>query len=254
MKRDTRRTNGCTDRTRNWVLGRSKLSKDGKLVPKCAAISEVVQKTKQLTHKQQKGEFKPKRQNDQLTAALGSKDHAGRTRAISPMAPWNLGFPDDVSSYKKRDPPPTQDKVARHEEWQEHFWQFMRDNPEIAKPFEIPPIPCLDVNNVAIQDNVTNVDPPAHDEVIYPIDKIIEDTPCTLNLIKGRTGRIVPVALGTAMVGCTFHNRPIPVELAMVHSIKLTKDKYKYEDLDYPIPEEGIETLGDAVNNFILWQ
>ena len=46
---------------------------------------------------------------------------------------------------------------------------------------------------------------------------------------------------------------PIPQECARVQIIKVVDDKYLTCEIDYPNEEEGIETLEDAINQFVLW-
>ena len=47
------------------------------------------------------GTFKPNRENDQLTQALGNKEHPGRTRGFG-LIPWELSFLYDISTYRSR--------------------------------------------------------------------------------------------------------------------------------------------------------
>ena len=61
------------------------------------------QKVVQVAAQQRLGLFKSERENDQLTAALGTPEHTGRVRAVASQMPWKQGFPKDGSSYKKRD-------------------------------------------------------------------------------------------------------------------------------------------------------
>jgi hypothetical protein len=51
----------------------------------------------------------------------------------------------------------------------------------------------------------------------YPVDDIMVDTPCRLHILLGRVGnKIKEVATGVSILGCVFHNNPIPVEYAKV--------------------------------------
>ena len=47
------------------------------------------------------GTFKPNRENDQLTQALGNKEHPCHTRGFG-LIPWELSFPNDVSMYRSQ--------------------------------------------------------------------------------------------------------------------------------------------------------
>jgi hypothetical protein len=50
----------------------------------------------------------------------------------------------------------------------------------------------------------------------YPVDDIMDLTPCTLIYVKDRTSRTIKVAQATVMPRCILHGRPISVECAMV--------------------------------------
>jgi hypothetical protein len=54
--------------------------------------------------KQKAGEFKPQREKDVLTVALGNPEHPGRVRGISSKEGWKEGFgPEWEAMYRKRD-------------------------------------------------------------------------------------------------------------------------------------------------------
>jgi hypothetical protein len=52
--------------------------------------------------------------------------------------------------------------------------------------------------------------------------------------------------------GCVFHNNLIPVEYAKVLVCEITNMTCIDYPLDHVMPE-GIKELGEAVNQFILW-
>jgi hypothetical protein len=87
----------------------------------------------------------------------------------------------------------------------------------------------------------------------YPIDDIMGDTPCRLHIPIGRVGnKTKEDAIGVAMPGRVFHNNPIPAEYAKVLIHEITD----MECIDYPLDHvtpERIKELGEAVNQFILW-
>jgi hypothetical protein len=60
------------------------------------------------------------------------------------------------------------------------------------------------------------------------------------------------VVIGVAMPGRVFHNNPIPVEYAKVLVGEITDMACIDYPLDHVMPE-GIKELGEAVNQFILW-
>jgi hypothetical protein len=77
--------------------------------------------------------------------------------------------------------------------------------------------------------------------------------PCHLHISLGRLGnKTKEVAIGVVMPGCVFHNNPIPAEYAKVLVHEITNMLY----IDYPLDNvtpEGVKELGEAVNQFILW-
>jgi hypothetical protein len=91
------------ERTVNWLLTRSELTQDGKLIHKKKEVAAVQEKAVQLTKKKRLGLFKSDRENDVLSEALGNAKHIGRIRGIASQMPWIVSFPNDAWSYKKRD-------------------------------------------------------------------------------------------------------------------------------------------------------
>jgi hypothetical protein len=69
-------------------------------------------------------------------------------------------------------------------------------------------------------------------------------------------GRVVnktkEVAIAVVMPGRVFHNNPIPAEYAKVLVREITDMGYTDYPLDHVTPE-GVKELGQAVNQFILW-
>jgi hypothetical protein len=86
----------------NWLLARSKLTQDGKLVHKKKAVAAVQEKALQLTEKKRLGLFKSDRENDILSGALGNAEHTRHICGVASQMPWKVGFLNDAWSYKKR--------------------------------------------------------------------------------------------------------------------------------------------------------
>lgn len=301
---------GCSDRTRNWILGRCGVTEDGQLVPKNSEVRGVVERAKDIAAKEKEGKFKPNGQNDQLTAALGTEEHRGRTRAVFSRASWRLGFPDDASSDKKPEQPIEDRAKEDHEKWKQNFFQFIKENPQYVQPVPVPEVrlsldnepssASVDKNRCQV-DNTTERTPgllhvpigrkgntvevakgmpfikenpqcvqlvpvpevglslanepssTSVDKSRCQADNITERTPCSLHVPIGRKGNTVEVAKGIVMPCRIFHNIPIPPECAKVLVLEVVHGKFSNDELDYPLPDEGIKTLGDAVNNFVLW-
>jgi hypothetical protein len=88
--------------TVNWLLTRSELTQDGKLVHKKKGVTAVQEKAVQLTEKRL-GLFKSVRENDILSGALGNVEHTGHIHGVASQMPSEVGFPNNAWSYKKRD-------------------------------------------------------------------------------------------------------------------------------------------------------
>jgi hypothetical protein len=87
----------------------------------------------------------------------------------------------------------------------------------------------------------------------YLIDDITGDTPCCLHIPIGRVrNKTKKVVIGVAMSGHVFHNNPILAEYAKVLVRAITDMACSDYPLDHVMPE-GIKELGEAVNQFILW-
>ncbi|GJN31459.1 hypothetical protein PR202_gb19859 [Eleusine coracana subsp. coracana] len=84
-------------------------------------------------------------------------------------------------------------------------------------------------------------------------DDITEDTPSELHVPFGYKGKTMKVALGTAFLGETLHNRDIPPGYVRVIVSKIVPG-YEDNKIECPISEAGIETRQDALGSFIIWK
>jgi hypothetical protein len=87
----------------NWLLARSELTQDDKLVHKKKGVAAVQEKAVQLTKKKRLGLFKSDRKNDVLSGALSNAEHTGRICVVASQMPWKVSFPNYAWSYKKHD-------------------------------------------------------------------------------------------------------------------------------------------------------
>jgi hypothetical protein len=85
----------------------------------------------------------------------------------------------------------------------------------------------------------------ALDHQKYPVDDINEPTHCTLLYVKGKTLRNIEVADTIMMPTRIMHGQPIPSECAVVE-VTTIREGRKFEELDYPYEEEGIDKLNGA--------
>jgi hypothetical protein len=89
-------------------------------------------------------------------------------------------------------------------------------------------------------------------KVHYPVDDIDRPVACSLVIrycINNHRTREVTV--GLAIPGCKYHGSDIPEDYHKVE-VSTVVQGYKDDMLDIPGPE-GIEKLGQAIKNFILW-
>jgi hypothetical protein len=89
-------------------------------------------------------------------------------------------------------------------------------------------------------------------KVHYPVDDIDRPVACSLVIRYGiNNHRTRKVAIGLVILGCKYHGSDIPEDYCKVEVSKVIQG---YEDnmLDIPGPE-GIEKLGQAIKNLILW-
>jgi hypothetical protein len=77
------------------------------------------------------------------------------------------------------------------------------------------------------------------------VDDINEPTHCTLLYVKGKTLRNIKVADTIMMPTRIMHGQPIPSECAVVE-VTTIREGRKFEELDYPYEEEGIDKLNGA--------
>jgi hypothetical protein len=163
-----------------------------------------------------------------------------------------LVFLNDAWSYKKHDRYKRKLEDAIEEKMNSIFETKFRSYMQSLTQ-EIP---------LELQQITQNPSPPPHLSNIgsttavptwYPVDDITGDTPCRLHIPINRVeNKTKEVAIGVTMLGCVFHNNPIPAEYAKV----LVREITDMSCIDYPldlVTPEGIKELGEAVNQFILW-
>jgi hypothetical protein len=89
-------------------------------------------------------------------------------------------------------------------------------------------------------------------KVCYPVDDITRPVTCTLVIRYGiNNNRTKKVGTSIAILGRKFHRSDIPDDYCRVEVMTVVQGS-EDDMLDIPGPE-GIETLGQAIKNFILW-
>jgi hypothetical protein len=93
----------------------------------------VIENAKDLITKEKTGKFKLQHQKDQLSAALETKEHRGRTWAISSIASWKEGFVVDIHMYKKHGRHDIEAESTNNEEqFASQFFNFLRKHPKLV--------------------------------------------------------------------------------------------------------------------------
>ena len=94
---------GLEECTLNWVRATEVKDKEsGQLVIPDARTEAAAKAIKALAQKKMQGDFKPRREVDELSVALGNKEHPSHMRGVSSKLGLNHGFPQEVSSYRTR--------------------------------------------------------------------------------------------------------------------------------------------------------
>jgi hypothetical protein len=235
----------------NWLLARSELTQDDKLVHKKEGVAAIQEKTLQLTEKKRLGLFKSDRENDVLNRALGNAEHTRRIRGVASQMPWKVGFPNDAWSYKKCDRYKRNLEDVIEEKinsiFETKFRSYMQSLIQ-ERPLELQQI----THNLSSPPHLSSISSTAAVPMWYPVDDIMGDTHCCLHIPIGRVGnKTKEVVIGVTIPGRVFHNNPIPAEYAkvLVHEITVMTC------IDYPLDHvtpEGIKEFGEAINQFIL--
>ena len=184
---------GYDERTQHWLLARSNLTDDGRLVYKKPEVAAVEEKIVQIAAQERLGLFKPDREKDKLTAALGNPEHTGRVRAVASQMSWKQGFPNESSSNKKRDRYKKTMEEAIEEKlntmFENKFMQFVQNLNQGGQMDLLP----IETRQQVTQNrppqllaNVSSVASTAALGTWYPMDDITVDTPCRLHIPVGR--------------------------------------------------------------------
>jgi hypothetical protein len=210
----------------------------------------VIENAKDIITKEKASKFKSQRQKHQLNAAIETQEHRGCTRAISSIVSWKEGFVEDIRMYKKRE---RHDKYTEptnndEEQFATQFFNFMWKHPDIIISHVSIPKLNLDIDTRFTPSNVGS----APDNQKDHVNAIKDPTPCTLLYVNGRKLRTTEVLDTIVMYGHIMHGWPISSKYAVVE-VTTIKEGHRFEDLDYPDENKGIEKLKDAKGNFILW-
>nr|AAL31019.1 putative hydroxyproline-rich glycoprotein [Oryza sativa Japonica Group] len=235
-------------------------------------IQEAARRLTDAVEASSQGTFRPDRDRDELTLALQTPEHPGRTRGKG-VIPWKIGFKEYIHTYRsrmssKRD---TEAKIADLEFRVSSYELNMQE--EVARKVDermaahrshdpqptIPPAmvsPSGNRSSCASTGQVGSQSMDAmqtQDESTCPVDDITQRTPCELHIpfknlsIKVASGMAIP----TDPSG-TYHSRPIPAGYSKV-KVELVEGAYEDLELDYP-GGDGETHLRDTCHAIILWR
>jgi hypothetical protein len=232
-------------------------------------VEEAAKNIFKVAAKQKAGEFKPQREKDVLTVALGNPEHPGRVRGISSKEGWKEGFgPEWEGMYRKRD---------RYKEELSNFFkeEAKKEVEQVMNKMLSDPPPELMQRLASAMSSQLSGQPRQMQLVVapttsqqapvvpssvastgnkdrYPVDEIESPVRCSLVIRYGlNNNRTREVATGLAIPGRQFHGSEIPEDYCRVE-VQTVVQGYEDDMLDIPGPE-GIEKLGQAIKNFILW-
>nr|AAG46073.1 transposon protein, putative, CACTA, En/Spm sub-class [Oryza sativa Japonica Group] len=178
------------------------------------------------------GTFRPDRDRDELTLALQTPEHPGRTRGKG-VIPWKIGFKVDIHTYRsrmrsKRD---TEAKIADLEFRVSSYELSMQE--EVARK--------VDERMAAHR---------SHDP--QPTIPPAMVSPSGNRSSCASTGQVASgMAIPTNPSG-TYHCRPIPAGYSKVE-VELVEGAYEDLELDYP-GGDGETHLRDTSHAIILWR
>jgi hypothetical protein len=258
------------ERTANWIHARKPRQTEAGVSFDDPNVEEVAKNIYVMVAKQSQGSFKPQRERDILMAGLGNPEHPGRVRGISSKEGWKEGFrPQWEGLYKKRDRYKEElsdyFKQEAKKEFKDLMSQMLSDPPpklmqQLASAMSVQqmttpqlqiilaaqPLACTDCTTVPSSVASTG------NKVRYPVDDITRPVTCTWVIRYGiYNNRTKKVGTSIAIPGRKFHGSDIPDDYCRVE-VTMVVQGSEDDMLDIPGPE-GIETLGQAIKNFILW-
>ena len=253
-----------------WVRARvpAKEAKSG-LSFSDTMIEEAAKNIFLVAAKQRVGEFKPQSEKDVLTVALGNPEHPSHVRGISSKEGWKEGFrpeweamyrkwdhyKEEMSNYfkeeAKREDKEVMSKILSNalSELMQRLATTMSSQLSGQPPqMQLVVAPTTTKQASIVQSSIATTGGKFHN----PVDEIDSHVPCSLVIMYGFNNKHTrEVATGLTIPGRQFHGSEIPEDYCMVE-VLIVVQGYEDDMLDIPGPK-GIEKLGQAIKNFILW-
>ncbi|KAG2577077.1 hypothetical protein PVAP13_6NG080030 [Panicum virgatum] len=265
----TLQTDGWDPRAVRYLLARGAYyNPDGSLGFRDRDAEDLGRKIHEAHEAASTGAFVPDRENDELTRALGSKEHPGRTRGTDNV-PWRFAFPEHLGTYRSRG----RRNAQQQAEWQSLLQAVREEVNAMNEKFRAELVESLSRGApLALGEAMRDAAPdltspqglvrsscgstvlPEEDVgVTFPVDKITQPTTCKLYIHQKFFDMKVAVGQGWPTgEGVMLHNRPLPEGYAKVTVDSLVKRKYKNVELD--IPGDDSRLLGDNIGGFVAWR
>lgn len=268
-------THGWIERCKEWFygIGGTLDPETGKCIYKKAHLKVPIDALEKAHRDVEAGLFQPERENDELTRALGNKEHGGRTRGTAGSVPWKYGFPAERKrfpdkSHERRKARET-DRLANLEEGMSTMQAQLTMvtqvlTSQMARGQAVDPALLNAIaplqsqphrkSSVASSQQVDNDD---DDQVVEPpryppVDDLTESRPCELHVkvfnlsFKAAVGILLPTR--------SYHCRPVQDDFAVVMVDEVLRE-YEGLVLEHPAGEDGeIKELGEARRTTVQWR
>jgi hypothetical protein len=148
--------------------------------------------------------FKPRREVDELSVALGNKEHPGRVWGVSSKLGLKHGFPQEASSYRTR------------QRYKDDLFDTLCKKADTY------------INQLKASQGFSTMEPTSSASSVasvtletFPVDTIDRPTPCALHIPYNRKGKMIQVASGTTYPRRTMHINVHPNEYARVELLSV---------------------------------
>ncbi|KAK1660581.1 hypothetical protein QYE76_048740 [Lolium multiflorum] len=269
-------THGWIERCKEWFygIGGTLHPETGKCIYKKAHLKVPIDALERAHRDVEAGLFQPERENDELTRALGNKEHGGRTRGTEGSVPWKYGFPAERKrfpdkSHERRKARET-DRLANLEEGMStmkaqltmvtqvltsQMAQGQAVDPALLNA--IAPLQSQPHRKSSVASSQQVDDDDDDDQVVEPpryppVDDLTESRPCELHVkvfnlsFKAAVGILLPTR--------SYHCRSVQDDFAVVMVDEVMRD-YEGLVLEHPAGEDGeIKELGEARRTTVQWR
>ncbi|KAJ9560993.1 hypothetical protein OSB04_006153 [Centaurea solstitialis] len=258
------------ERSRHFLLGRlKKIGPDEYVLPKHtqSLADKLIQKDRQISQ----GDGDPKLGDDPLVAVLGP-EHPCRTRGL------RVGLGHGDKKRKKKEKANLEEEIAKavrlamqekQSEWEEHREQDKREWEErmeqdrrtwqestqnLKQQLKMALAGQLGTNNVSPDGSPGVHKSSAGSTACVPQMLSIEyATPCNLIVYCKKAKVVVAKGMAYPLVDSIVHGAPLQDGFIKV-SVELVINGWEGFELPVPLPNDGVETLGQALGTFIQWE